>query len=79
MQACDFYNDRILMVYGLGTTTVPNGYKVLDKAGNVLADYHLPDFAGLEPEGVCIDRNTHDLYIGFYNNSNQKLYKIMHT
>ena len=76
MQACDFYNDRIVMVYGLASAAVPNGYKVLDTSGNVLADYFLPNFSTKEPEGVCIDRNTHELYIGFYGNANQRVYKI---
>ena len=73
MQACDLYHDRIIALNGLGTNTAPNGCRVFDLSGNILAEYVFSDFASTEPEGVCIDRETHDLYISLVN---KKIYKI---
>lgn len=73
MQACDLFDDKIFVLNGLGTVSCPNGYRVYDLNGNILAEYFLPDFAEREPEGICVDRDTHELYISF---SNKALYKI---
>lgn len=69
MQACDFFNDRIIVLNGWGTTANPNGYHVYDVNGNILADYYLPSLQAEEPEGVCLDRNTHELYISIARNN----------
>lgn len=63
MQAADFFNDRIIVLNGLGSVACPNGYRVFDTSGNILADYVIGDLANTEPEGVCIDRETHELFI----------------
>ena len=73
MQACDFYNDKIIVLNGLGTTACPNGYRVYDTNGNIVSEYFLGDFSAVEPEGVCIDRETHELYISFVD---KKIYKV---
>jgi len=65
LQSCDLYNDRIMVVNGGGTSAMPNGYRVYDTSGNVLADYILPTFSALEPEGVCVDRETGVLMVSF--------------
>lgn len=67
MQGCDFYNGRIYFVHGLGTIENPNGYKVIDSTGIILAEYTLKDFAAYEPEGIFIDRTDGTLFINFYN------------
>lgn len=73
MQACDLFNDRIIVINGLGNSTCPNGYRVFDTNGNILADYYLGNFSTVEPEGVCIDRDNHELLISLVN---KKLYKL---
>lgn len=73
MQACDFFNDRIIVLNGLGNSACPNGYRVFDTNGNILADYYFGSFSTQEPEGVFFDRATHDLYISMLS---KKVYKI---
>ena len=73
MQACDFYNGSIIVLNGLGTTAVPNYYRIYDTSGNVIGEYVLPTFKGIEPEGVCFDRDTGELYISTVDS---KVYKI---
>lgn len=65
MQAADFFEDRIIVLNGLGTNTIPNGYRIYNIHGEVIGEYVLGSFASAEPEGVCIDRDTHDLLISF--------------
>lgn len=65
MQACDIYHDRIIVIYGSGTTSAPNGYLVLDTEGNILSEYVIKTYAAVEPEGVCIDRDTHEMLISY--------------
>ena len=72
MQAADFYNGKIVITWGLGTATVPSGMAVYNTAGDILAEYKLSIFESSEPEGVCIDRDTKNLYIGI----GVALYKI---
>lgn len=73
MQACDLFNDRIIVLNGTGDSVCPNGYRVFDLNGNILADYYLGDFSTQEPEGVCIDRSNHELLISYVD---KKLYKL---
>ena len=73
MQAADFYNDRIIVLNGLGNDTCPNGYRVFDTNGNILADYHLGTFSTSEPEGVCVNRSNQELLISLVDSS---LYKV---
>lgn len=65
MQACDLFNDRIIVLNGLGNSACPNGYRVFDTNGNILADYYLGVFDTQEPEGVCLDRDNHELLMSF--------------
>lgn len=73
MQAADFFNDRIIVLNGLGNSACPNGYRVFDTSGNILADYYFGDFSTTEPEGVCIDRDTHELYVSYVD---KNIYKV---
>ena len=76
MQACDLFNDHIIVLNGLENASqydAPNGYRVYDLNGNVVAEYFMPEFSGREPEGVCIDRDTKTLYFGIGHD----VYKII--
>ena len=73
MQACDFFNGRIIVVNGIGYEGVQNGYRIYDTNGNILVEYKLPSFSSSEPEGVCIDRDSQEVLISFVN---QSLYRI---
>lgn len=74
MQACDIYNDSIIVVNGLGSTAAPNYCKVYDINGVVTGQYILPDIMGTgEPEGVFFDRNTCDIYM---SKENREVFKI---
>lgn len=63
MQACDFIDGRIFVVNGLGNTTIPNGFRIYNTTGDVIGEYVITQLANEEPEGVCIDRNSKDVYI----------------
>ena len=65
MQAVDFVDGRIFVLNGLGTNAVPNGYRIYNTNGDIIAEYVLGSFATQEPEGVCVDRDTHDVLISF--------------
>ena len=73
LQSCDLYHDRIIAVNGGGTADMPNGYRVFDLSGHVIASYILPAFDTLEPEGVCLDRDTGDLLLSY---STKELHRI---
>lgn len=64
MQACDFYNGKIIVLNGMGGN-YPNGYRIYNTNGDVIAEYVLGSFASQEPEGICIDRDTQDILISF--------------
>ena len=72
MQSADFFDDKIFVLNGLGTSACPNGYRVFDTDGNILAQYFIGAFS-IEPEGVCVDRDTHELYI---SNVSKKVFKL---
>lgn len=73
VQACDFLDDRIFAVNGLGNSTCPNGYRIYDLNGNILSSYVLGDFETTEPEGIFIDRDTKEVMISFIDT---KVYKL---
>jgi hypothetical protein len=76
MQACDIYNDSIIVVNGLGNISAPNYCKVFDINGVVTAQYILPDIMRTgEPEGVFFDRSTCDIYM---SKESRNIYKISH-
>lgn len=76
MQACDIYNDSIIVVNGLGNVSAPNYCKVYDINGVVTGQYILPDIMRTgEPEGVFFDRNTCDIYM---SKESRDIYKISH-
>ena len=73
MQACDIFQDKIIVLNGLGTNALPNGYRVYDTTGQILATYHFDDFDTIEPEGVFIDRTSGEMYWSF---ANARIYKV---
>lgn len=73
MQACDILHDRIIVLNGYGTVSNPNGYRVYNLQGQILAEYTFDDLSGTEPEGVFIDRSTWDMYI---SDVDGKVYQI---
>lgn len=73
MQACDFVDGKIVVTYGLGSESAPNGYIVLNTNGDVIAEYILETFATTEPEGVFVDRSTFEILISFVD---KKVYKV---
>lgn len=73
MQGCDYYEGRIIVAYGLGTSTAPSGMFVCDTNGDILVEYNLNIFASTEPECVCFDRDTNELLVSLVN---RQLYKI---
>ena len=73
MQACDYYDGRIIFAYGLGTNVAPNGFVICNTVGDIISEIKLNDFSATEPEGICIDRVTNDILISF---ANKKLFKF---
>ena len=73
MQAVDFYEGKILMLYGLGTSAIPGGMRIYNTAGDVLATFDLAFFATTEPEGIMFERDGKRLMVSDYN---RNLYEI---
>lgn len=73
MQACDFVNGSIIVLNGLGTTSAPNYCYVYNTSGDIIGEYVFGFMSSTEPEGVCYNRDTHELYISAVN---KNLYKI---
>ena len=76
MQACDFCDDRIIVLNGLGTTENPCGYRVYDTFGNIVSEYVIGEQSGSEPEGAFIDRKTKQILISYVNGRVYKLTEI---
>lgn len=77
MQGCDYYEGRIIVTYGLGTSTAPSGMFVCNTAGDILAEYNLGIFAASEPEGVCFDRDGGSLLVSkLTTNVGNQVYKV---
>lgn len=72
MQACDLFEDKIIVASGLATNESPNMLRVYSTEGNVLSTYYITDIAN-EFEGVCLDRDTHTLYV---SDISQRIYVI---
>jgi hypothetical protein len=65
MQSCDYLDGKIFVVYGLGTTAVPNGFIILNTNGDIISEYVIGSKATTEPEGVFVDRATRDVYFSY--------------
>lgn len=63
MQACDFVDGKIFVVYGLGTEAVPSGFVVYNTNGDIISHFELERFKNKELEGVCYDRTTKTLLL----------------
>lgn len=61
MQACDLFEDKIIVASGLASAESPNRLRVYSSDGNVLTTYFINSVQN-ELEGVCLDRDTHTLY-----------------
>lgn len=73
MQSCDFIDGKIIVTYGLGNTTIPNGYFICDTNCNILGELIIDTFSTQEPEGIAIERSSKEMYISYLNGS---VYKI---
>jgi hypothetical protein len=63
MQGVDYYQGKILMVYGLGSSAAPSGMRIYNTAGDVLSAFVLSVLDGREPEGICFDRDNLELSV----------------
>lgn len=78
MQAVDLYNDHIIVVCDLQRDNVLNEtvIRTFDLTGHMVSEISLSEFNGVESEGVFLDRETGDLYVGFgFLDSNESTYK----
>lgn len=73
MQGCDYYNGLVYVSYGLGTSAVPSGIDVYDTSVGVVGRFKLDALNSVEPEGICIDRDTGKMY---FSDVATKLYRI---
>lgn len=73
MQAVDFKGDFVLVLNGLGTAELPNGYRFYDKQGNIVGELLIPSKSAEEPEGVFVDRATGEILMSFVN---KNVYKV---
>lgn len=73
MQACDFYNGKIAILWGLGTSSAPSGMAIYNTSGDMLAQFDLNIFASVEPEGIMFDRNTKNLLV---SDVQKRLFKV---
>ena len=76
MQACDLFNDTIILAYGLGTVNAPNGLDIYTTSGDCIASIILGQLSSNEPEGVALDRDTGELYISI---TGKNCYKVIPT
>ncbi len=78
MQSIDFYKGRIIMASGRGTATDGNKYAVFNTNGDVISEIVIGDLEYTEPEGICIDRNSREIYISYLiTNVGNNLYKLV--
>lgn len=73
MQACDFIDGKIFVVYGLGNLTIPNGYIIMNTFGDIIGEYKIGTLTGTEPEGIFVDRSNYEVLI---SDIDRKVYKI---
>lgn len=73
LQSVDYYQGKILMLFGLGTVVAPSGMRIYNTAGDVLVTYDLNIFESTEPEGICINRDTLDLFV---TDANKSVFKV---
>jgi len=71
MQACMYYEGRIIVLSGSPGSNIPNAYRIYDTQGNILANYVISSVT-IEPEGVAMDAEN-NLYFSY---SDSKVYKI---
>lgn len=74
MQAADFYNGKIAVLWGLGTNVAPSGMAIYNTAGDILCRYDLDIFKSAEPEGVFMERDGGGILISLY--TSKKVYRI---
>lgn len=73
LQSCDFYDGKIVVMYGIHRDYAPSGCFVCDTNGNILTEIVMPEIYNTEPEGVFIDKQNHVLYFGDTNNNVYRL------
>lgn len=77
IQAIDFVDGKLFVINGFGTTTIPNYYKIYNTVGDVIGEYKLSQTSTNEPEGIFVDRDTKDVYLGIFAYSQQDVYLVI--
>ena len=73
MQAVDYWQGKLMMTYGLGTTAAPSGMRIYNTNGDVLATFDLAIFRSKEPEGIMFTRDKGELLV---SDADRKLYVV---
>lgn len=76
MQAADYYDGKIAILWGGGTSALPSGMAVYNTAGDILCRYDLDIFASTEPEGIFIERDSGSILV---SDVNKNVYRITDT
>lgn len=76
MQAADYYDGKIAILWGAGTSAMPSGMAVYNTAGDILCRYNLDIFASTEPEGIFIERDSGSILV---SDVNKNVYRITDT
>ena len=63
MQAADYYNGRIAVLWGMGTAASPSGMAIYNTNGDILAEYTIDVFANREPEGIFFNRKNGEIIV----------------
>ena len=77
IQGIDFIDGKIFVINGFGTSTIPNYYKIYNTIGDVIGEYKLQQTSTNEPEGIFVDRDTKDVYLGIFAYSQQDVYLVI--
>lgn len=63
MQACDYWNGKIAMLWGGDGVEYPNGMSVYNTHGDMLCSYNLDIFQSTEPEGIFVERESGSILV----------------
>lgn len=77
MQSCDFVDGKIIALNGSAISSLQNGFRVYNTSGDIISEYFLNSYAGIEPEGVCFDRDKKELLMSFFESNVCTVCKII--